>query len=214
MKTTIILQRHCQSLANQEHIYAGHSDFDLSQLGFKQARICAELIRDKNIDAIYSSDLKRAFNTAKAHADIRGLSVIPSVNLREMYLGEWEAGKVADLHEKYPYEATYIWQNFFGIFRAAGGESAPAVAERIYKEILRIAKDNVGKTVLISSHAAAIRLFWGKISEIAPEDLSKNLPFPTNGSFSTLEFDGERLIPVKYSSDDHISDAKSAPIDA
>lgn len=212
MKTKIIIQRHGQSEANVSHIYAGHSDFPLSSLGHEQARLGAAALAGERIEAIYSSDLKRAMQTAAPHAEARGLTVNGRRELREIYLGDWEASERDYLVEKYPYEAVYIWQNFFGIFRAPNGESAPDAADRFYSEVLRIAAQNPGKTVLITAHAAVIRLFWGKICGVEPERLAKEIPFPSNASFSVVEYDGERLIPVSYSDDSHLAGAESAPL--
>ena len=199
-------------MANLAHIYAGHTDFELSPLGHEQARLGALALRDTEIDAIYSSDLARAMQTAKPHAEMRGIAVNPDKNLREIYLGAWEAGERDALMRDYPYEAGYLWQNFFGIFRAPGGESAPDAAQRFYSEVLKIAKDHPGKTVLIAAHAAVIRLFWGKISGVAPECVAKEIPFPANASFSFAEFDGEKILPVRYSDDSHLTGAESAPL--
>ena len=196
-------------MANLVHIYAGHSNFELSPLGHEQAKIGAAALCKEQIDAIYSSDLARAMQTAQPHADLRGLTVNPDRNLREIFLGDWESGERDALMRDYPYEAGFLWQNFFGIFRAPGGESAPDAAARFYNEVLKIAKENLGKTVLIAAHAAVIRLFWGKVCGIAPECLAKEIPFPKNASFSVVEFDGERLVPIKYSDDSHLEGAES-----
>lgn len=191
-------------MANLNHIYAGHSDFELSELGREQARISAEHLRDERIDAVYSSSLSRAVQTASPHAELRGLKVEVSDALREMYLGDWDGAERDRLLEAYPYEAVYIWQNFFGLFRAPNGESAPAAAERFYNEVLRIARENSGKTVLIAAHAAVIRLFWGRMLGLSPERMGREVPFPDNASFSFLEYDGERLSPVRYSDSSHL----------
>ena len=199
-------------MANLVHIYAGHTDFELSPLGHEQARLGAMALGGEKIDVIYSSDLARAMQTAKPHADLRGISVNPDTNLREIYLGDWEASERDALMRDYPYEAGFLWNNFFGIFRAPGGESAPDAADRFHNEVLKIAKENPGKTVLIAAHAAVIRLFWGKISGVLPECVAKEIPFPANASFSFAEFDGERIIPVKYSDDSHLNGAESDPL--
>lgn len=212
MKTRIIIQRHGQSEANVRHIYAGHSDFPLSPLGHEQARLGALALEGVKIDAIYSSDLSRAMQTAQPHAAMRGIPVTGDKNLREIYLGDWESGERDRLVREYPYEAVYIWQNFFGIFRAPNGESAPDAAERFYNEVVRIARTHPDGTVLITAHAAVIRLFWGKVCGIAPECLAREIPFPMNASFSEVVFDGERLLPVKYSDDSHLSDASAEPL--
>ncbi len=206
MKTKIILQRHGESEANATHVYAGQSDFPLSEKGKLQALAAARALRDEHIDVIYSSDLSRAYQTALPHAEIRGMGIIKSERLREIHIGDWE-GKGRDfLLENYPYEAVYIWNNYFGIFRAPGGESAPAAAERFSNELLKIARENEGKTVLITAHAAVIRLAYGKFMGLEDFEIAKKLPFPNNASFSVLSFDGEKMLPVEYSLDEHVRD--------
>ena len=209
MSTKIIIQRHGQSMANHMHIYAGHSDFELTDLGREQAELAAQRLKNEKIDAIYSSDLLRAMQTAEPHARLHGLSVNPDKDLRELYLGDWDGKEHTYLLEAYPYEAEFIWKNYFGLFKAPGGESAPHAAERFYNEVLRIAKVHFGKTVLITAHAAVIRLFWGKVLGVAPECLSREVPFPTNASLSCVEFDGERLNPIFYSDSSHLEGARS-----
>ena len=202
--TKIYFVRHGQSLGNAERIYLGHTDWDLSELGKEQAQYTATALKDEKIDVIYSSDLLRAFNTAVPHAKMRNMTVIPSKNLREVYVGEWEGRKVDEIMVEYQQEFCVEWREHFGTFRCPGGESVPEVAERIYNEVKRIAEKHTGETILITSHAAAIRAFWGKISGIKPEDLAAALPFPTNASYSVLYYKDGELVPESYSVDSHM----------
>ena len=64
MKTTLIFIRHGFSVSNKAKIYTGSTDIDLTETGKIQAEKCAELMAVMNPDAVYSSDLKRAYNTA------------------------------------------------------------------------------------------------------------------------------------------------------
>ena len=84
----------------------------------------------------------------------------------------------------------------------------PELAERIYAEILRIAKENEGKRVIVAFHAAAIRAFFGKIMDIPASKLADAFDFPTNASVSSVYFDGEKLIPGVYSFDAHLEDLR------
>ena len=69
MQTKVVIIRHGQSIANAQGICLGHTDWDLTDLGREQARIAAEHLKNEKIDAIYSSDLIRAYNTALPHAE-------------------------------------------------------------------------------------------------------------------------------------------------
>ncbi len=205
--TKIILIRHGQSLGNATKTILGHTDLDLSELGYKQAAVTAEHLKNENIDIIYSSDLKRAYNTAVPHAKIRNLEVITSKYLREIYVGAWENMKTEDIIEKWGREAIENdWLGNFGTFTFPDGESILDGGRRFYREVLRICYENEGKTILITAHAAVIRSFWAIISGILPENVAKELPFSTNASYSIAHFDGEKIVPIKYSQDEHLKD--------
>ena len=75
--TRIILVRHGQSEANANFIFAGHSDFPLTEFGHAQAKLVAEyLAKNEKIDAIYSSDLKRAYYTAVPTSELLGIEIV------------------------------------------------------------------------------------------------------------------------------------------
>lgn len=204
--TKIILIRHGESLGNLNHIMLGHTDIDLAPRGYLQAEACAKYLQDVQIDAIYSSDLIRAYHTAEPHAKMRGLPITTSRELRECYVGDWENVPIEKIVEE-QYDLFYKgWRDTFGTFQIPGGESVPHAAQRFYDEVMRIAKDNIGKTVLIAAHAAVIRAFWGKVTKTPPEKLAKTYLYPTNASCSFLYYDGEDLVPLEYSVDEHLSE--------
>lgn len=205
-QTKIIIVRHGESLGNLNHIMLGHTDIDLAPRGYLQADACAEYLKNEKIDAIYSSDLIRAYHTAEAHAKLRGLAVKTSEKLRECYVGQWENVPLDEIVEKWPKLFFEGWRKSFGTFRIPGGESVPEAAERFYREVLKIARENIGKTILIAAHAAVIRGFWGKITGTAPQDLAQTYPYPTNASCSFVLYDGAELIPLEYSVDEHLAE--------
>ena len=204
--TKIIIIRHGESESNRLHCLAGHLDLDLTEIGYSQAEETAAYLASERIDAVYSSSLQRAMHTAEPHAKRRGLAVVASDALREAQCGEWEGRRVAELAVEYPESYAIGFLKKFGTCEIPGGESIPACGKRVYDEILRIAKAHKDETVLLVSHGGAIRIFWAMISGIAAEDITdENLPYPTNASFSTVLFDGERLIPHEYSNDKHMT---------
>ncbi len=196
-ETKIILVRHGQSIGNLKEIYLGHTDWDLSEEGYRQAEECAENIKDLKIDAIYSSPLIRAMHTAEPHAKRRGLPVNIDKDLIEINIGDWECTPVKVL-KTYP-DFIEGWCKNFGTFKTPNGESIPEAAERMYNAVLRIAKENQGKTVLVTAHAAVIRSFYGKVAGVSQNELANAIPFPLNTSLTTVIFDGDKLRAVSYS---------------
>ena len=81
--TKIIIVRHGESKTNELGILVGQGDFPLTDLGLAQAEQTADALAEEQIDAVYSSDLMRAMQTATPHATRRGLAVIPDKDLRE-----------------------------------------------------------------------------------------------------------------------------------
>lgn len=206
--TTLILVRHGQSLANLEKIYAGHSDFDLSPTGYQQAEKTAEyIVANYEIDKIYASDLKRAYNTAKKVADKLNMEIITDTNLREIFAGEWEGTPFDVLVDKYK-DNYNTWLNDVGNSICTGGESVRDLAERISKTLTQIALDNDGKTVLVAFHATPIRamqcLWSGKTL-----DQMKDVPWVSNASVTVAEFDGEKFDLKLIGEDSHLSDIKT-----
>ena len=203
----IILVRHGQSLGNLNRIFLGHTDLDLSDLGYRQAEATAEWLKDEKIDEIYSSDLLRAYNTAIPHGKIHNLPVVSNKNLREVYAGAWENMNVDDILAKWGREVFVDqWKNNFGCFTFPGGENIMAAGERFYRQITEICDGKEGKTILICSHAAIIRSFWAIISGTVPERVSEEIPFPSNASYSILYFKNGKFEPSEYSIDSHLAD--------
>ena len=208
--TRIYIVRHGESVGNLHRICLGHTNLDLTELGLEQAKKTAEALENVDFAAIYSSDLQRAVHTAEPHAKKRDLEINTSPDFRELYFGNWENASVLMLKEKFHEQFMIGWRQNFGTFTAPEGESVVAMAERIASGLEKIAALHLGETVLVTSHAAAIRALWGKISGHAPSEWAEAFPFPTNASYSVLEYDGVTLKPISYSNDSHLGELVTA----
>ena len=206
MKTLFYLVRHGESLGNKYHKFLGHTDLDLSELGYTQARMTAEELKDVKFDAIYSSDLIRAYNTAAPHAELRGLSVIPSRELREIYVGEWEGMLAEDIKAIYGDMFTLGWRRGYGTFTPPGGEPVMAAGKRFFSEMCRIGDENEGKCILVTAHASVIRTFYAITLGTEPENIADDVPFPSNASYSVFEYERGTFTPISYSNDKHMGD--------
>ena len=207
--TVFYLVRHGQSIGNAKREFLGHTNKDLSELGYLQAARTADFLSNEQIDVVYSSDLLRAYNTAVPHAKLRDMEVIPNRELRELYAGVWEGMRVEDIIKNYPHEFLDEWRANFGNSTLPGGENVQHAAQRFYSAMLEIAKENTGKRILVAAHAAVIKAFWGKITNTQPDDLAAAFDYPTNASVSVVYFDGEKLIPGEYSHDSHLADLEA-----
>ena len=205
-KTTVYFIRHGESVGNLHRICLGHTDLDLTDLGRKQAEKTAEALKNVHFDAVFSSDLQRAVHTAEPHAAKRGLEIEKSPLFRELFFGEWENASVLMLKTEHEEEFMIGWRQNFGTFTAPKGESVVDMADRMAEGVRMVAEKHPSATVLVTSHAAAIRALWGKISGYKPSEWAEAHPFPTNASYSVLECENGEIKPVSYSNDRHLGE--------
>lgn len=205
--TRLVLIRHGQSMANLERRFAGHINVELSELGLKQAEKTADfVINSYHVDRIYSSDLKRAYKTARALANKLEMPVFVTRGMREIDAGEWEGRDFTELLQNS--EDYRHWREDVGSARPTGGESTAELYERIYRVICNIAEKNDGNTVVIATHATPIRVLETRISGRGMAHM-KNIPWVTNASVTELIYDDGKLYAVHISLDEHLKELSS-----
>lgn len=193
--TTLIFVRHGQSTANAEKIFAGQTDVSLTELGKKQAENTARFLQSYPIEAIYSSDLLRAMQTAEPTARRFGLEIVPTPELREIDAGAWEGLPYETLTKRYAAEYG-IWKTDCGRAHPEGGESVVALSERIYTVVDRIERQHRGGCAAIFSHATPIRLLRARWEGFPPEELAR-VEFCGNASVSVAEIAEDGRYRVK-----------------
>lgn len=208
MKTTLLLIRHGESVANLGKYFAGQTDVPLTERGRKQAELTAEHLKDRQIDVFCASPLSRAYETGLAAAKHHGKTVEKVPGLREINGGEWEQLTFEEITLRYPEDAR-VWNENIGLSRPTGGESPEEVQERVYAALELLARENSGRVLCIASHGMAIRAFCGRVLGLPMERL-KELPFPSNASVTTVEYEGGRFSMTHYSEDDHMGELVTA----
>lgn len=207
--TRIIIIRHGQSIANARNLFAGHSDFDLTDFGKEQARRAALYIKEKeHVDVIYSSDLLRAYHTACPIGEILGLPINKDTSLREIYGGKWEAMAFPDIALGYP-EAFFTWKQDYSAARPVDGESTAEVYNRVIPHVLSIAKKHDGETVVLATHATVLRAFDAFARGYSSTETGK-VHFAHNASINIYECDGEKASVVKSDITEHLGELISA----
>ena len=206
--TTILLIRHGESTANLNNIFAGHFNPDLTQRGQTQAACTARFIADTyKVDAIYSSDLRRAVQTAIPLGNLLQLPINPCDGLREIFAGEWEGQLFYQLKNTHP-DAFSVWINDIGNARCPGGESTAELYDRIYQTVLQIAAEHDGQTVAIFTHATPIRCLRCRLSGV-PIARMQHLPWESNASVAELAYENGMLRAVCFGQDDHLADLRT-----
>lgn len=206
--TKIYFIRHGESEGNKRDAFLGHTDLDLSPIGYKQAKLTAKFLKDIPCDAIYSSDLKRAYNTAVETSKLKGMQIIKNKNLREIFAGKWENQLFCTLEEEY--KDTYkLWLENIGKAKCDEGESVEELQNRFVSEVEKIAKENMGKTVFIFTHATPIRVLKAKCDNATLDEI-KNISWATNASVTIVEYKNDKLEMVEYSKDSFLGEFVTA----
>ena len=152
--TTILLARHGESDWNRSKRWQGFADRPLTERGRQQAFELAGRLADTELDAIYSSDLGRARETAEIVARTKGLTVATTPDLREVDVGSWSGLTRAEAEKRFP-ESYRRWLR--GGEGWDDGETYEELKVRVVKAIGRIARENDGGRVLIVAHGGSIR---------------------------------------------------------
>lgn len=205
--TRLILIRHGESEANVKEIGAGQVDYPLTELGHEQARLAADyLLANERIDAIYSSDLQRAYDTALPVAEALGLPIRTDLRLREMDTGEWAGLSFRLREERYPEEVRKMRADFSHM-RFPNGESIAEVYCRMAECVTEIAKENDGKTVLIATHAGALRNYLAFANGYSSEEVHKIRTGGENANIHIHEWEDGRIRIVLSYFNGHLGNA-------
>ena len=153
--TRLYLVRHGQSAGNAEGRFGGHSATPLSELGIRQAEMTAKTLAKERIDAIYSSDLHRAVQTAEPLAKLLDLPVIKTPAFRERHVGVLEGLTFDESKQTFPKDYyALVNRNIQHVITK--GESYRHLLRRATGELREILRVHQGKKVVIFSHTGAI----------------------------------------------------------
>ncbi len=152
--TIILLARHGQSDWNATRRWQGHADRPLTEKGRTQAQTLAARLEHIELDAVYSSDLRRASETAADVARAQGLELVQSPELREVDVGSWSGLTRAEAEARFP-EGFARWRE--GYPGWDDGESYEAMTDRVLGTIHGIARAHQDGRVLVVSHGGPIR---------------------------------------------------------
>ena len=203
MTTTFLLIRHGQSIANIEKRFAGHWNAPLSELGHQQAIATADyLTAQYQINAVYASDLSRAYETGKAIANKCRLPVIQNADFREINAGDWEGLCFDDLQIQFP-DSYATWMHNIGEAVCDNGESVAHLQQRFSNALKKIADGNNGATIAVATHATPIRSLQCLCLQ-QPLSYMKSIPWVPNASVTVITYTGGNFSLVCAGYADHL----------
>tara|TARA_R110000868_G_scaffold14661_4_gene67851 strand:+ start:1779 stop:2345 length:567 start_codon:yes stop_codon:yes gene_type:complete len=150
----IVIFRHGQTDWNVEGRLQGSTDIPLNETGRKQALELAKRLSHYTFDAIFSSDLARALDTADAVAAGRGLIVQQDARLRELGLGSAEGKTLKELELEYG-------ANPLSNYNFPGRESKESLGARVNELVYELENQSF-KCIAISSHGGVV---WNWLSQ-------------------------------------------------
>ncbi|MFC1953921.1 histidine phosphatase family protein [Chloroflexota bacterium] len=151
----ILLVRHGVTEYNSLYKFCGYSDIDLNAHGFKQVEKLRNRLANEKIDAVYSSDLKRAVSTAKIVSSEHNVELATYPELREISYGHLEGLTFEEIKNKYPEVAESI-TNFNLSLSFPGGESFTEFIARTLRFMEKLNEHTEEQTILIASHGGPL----------------------------------------------------------
>jgi broad specificity phosphatase PhoE len=188
--TIILIARHGQSDWNAARRWQGHADRPLTEKGREQAHALAARLAHIELEAVYSSDLRRARETAAAVAENQGLDLQEDPDLREVDVGSWSGLTRAEAEERFP-EAFARWKAGYPGWE--DGETYEAMTDRVIAAVKRIAAAHTDERVLIVSHGGPIRAIHAEALDLDVHAYRRLRPVEPNARLSAVCYVEGRL---------------------
>lgn len=178
----MLVWRHGQTTWNVQRRFQGQADAPLDDIGRAQARFAANYLAAEKPDALVSSDLSRAYDTANELSLLTGLDIQQDARLREASLGHWQGLTHSEVQDKFPTEYAE-WLAGKQVDR--GGETKAEVAARAMTLIDEIMAKTDLQTIVLVTHSAAAIALTGQILDF-PQPLWKTIVPLANCHWSEL----------------------------
>jgi broad specificity phosphatase PhoE len=155
LTTHVVIIRHGQSQGNAEGRFGGHTDTPLSPRGRRQAEATARALAPEKFDAIYSSDLPRAIETATPLARLTGAPLENTEALRERSVGVMEGLTFEEAAEQHPEQYQALLRRDFEHV-LLGGESYRQTLDRASRKLDEVIEQHKGGRIALFAHTGTI----------------------------------------------------------
>ncbi|MHB9129807.1 MAG: alpha-ribazole phosphatase [Armatimonadota bacterium] len=154
--TTLYLIRHGETRWNADGRFQGQQNTSLSDTGRQQAATVADAMTRYHLDAVYTSDLARAAETAVLVAERHGLTPITDRRLREASFGVWEGLTLTEVGVQWP-ELLQAWRTDPLHVLPPGGETLAQVQQRVTELVQEIVRRYPEGQIAIVAHGGSLR---------------------------------------------------------
>ncbi|MBS1252235.1 MAG: Phosphoserine phosphatase 1 [Anaerolineales bacterium] len=164
----LILVRHGETAWNTEHRFQGQTDVPLNEIGRRQASRLASRLADEEIHVIYSSDLRRAWETATAINARHDVTLRSEPRLREIDFGAWEGLTYDEIQEGH----AGVWDAWLDDpmnVAVPDGELLAEVVTRIQLLLDGITSEHAEQNVLLVGHGGSLQTLLGLLLGLNPQ---------------------------------------------
>jgi probable phosphoglycerate mutase len=202
----VILIRHGETDWNRaRRIQGGNSDTKLSQRGRQQVESLALRLKPEKIDAIYSSPLQRAQDTARAIAHYHRLPVGIEPSLKEIDVGELEGMSIAGVGKLSELLVSYKQSD--ELPRLPGGESVTEVQQRVWSTIQRLVDKHREGVLVVVSHYFSVLTAICSVLNLPLSEINRLRINPS--SISVITFDGQTPRLILFNDTCHLAGIES-----
>lgn len=201
--TRLLVIRHGETAWNLETRIQGHTDIPLNAQGRWQAQRLGQALADEGISAIYSSDLQRAQDTARAIGEHSGVPVQLDLGLRERHFGHLEGLTQTEIAQQHPQESRR-WRERDPSYGPQGGETLQAFYDRCVGAAARLAQAHPGQTIALVAHGGVLDCFYRAANRVA-----LHLPRTwkvSNASINRLLYSPEGFSMLAWADNRHLED--------
>jgi 2,3-bisphosphoglycerate-dependent phosphoglycerate mutase len=153
--TRVLAIRHGETAWNVDGRIQGQLNIPLNHTGRWQAHRLALALAEESLDAVYSSDLLRALETAQAVSAGSGCSIVTDVGLRERGFGEFEGLTFKEIEQRWP-EQSERWRKRDPLFGPERGETLADFFDRSVSTVTRLASAHPGQTIAVVAHGGVL----------------------------------------------------------
>jgi probable phosphoglycerate mutase len=200
--TRIIAVRHGETPWNVDARIQGQLDIQLNDTGRWQARRVGHALSSEQIAAIYSSDLGRAHETARAIADAAGIPVVAHQGLRERRFGVFEGKTFDEIHQTWPEHAQNWKRRIPEWAPPEGGESLLQLRERVARTVSDLASKHRGEQIAVVAHGGVLDTLY-RIATGQEVNSPRTWQMP-NGAINRLLWTPEGFTLVGWSDTQHL----------
>lgn len=177
--TRLCIVRHGETDWNAEKRIQGHLDIPLNEAGLSQAHATAEGLCELHFRAVYSSDLRRSWQTAEIVASRLGIDLHPEPGLRERHSGLLEGKTVEELSNAHP-EAHARFLDRDPDYPFGTGESMRVFSARVVNSVEDLIASHSGETLLLVTHGGVLDVIFRRATGRSL-DAPRDYPMPNAG---------------------------------